>query len=400
MSTPSRGQDLYGNPAAPSGPYVPPSAGHGPAGYGPSGYGAPAGDHPAYGSSPYAPGGYGGAPQAGAAPGPQDAAQAPSGAGWVPSGVTPQPPKGPRPGLGERQFTAAPQRSRTALALQYVLQYLYIPVWALLAFALLAVVIAIDILGDGNVGLPGAMFAFKTTAISWRRLRVEWTGRTDLWAPFTDDRFAALFPKAEKNSGWEAAKLPPSGVRRAECALPVRHYRGLDSAAVEQLAGRRGWSVDWQKTRDPRSELHLYRLIAPPQHTSVPDPYGPAPRRGEPWGPLPRRFATPLLTLVFMPRLRALELRDSADAYLAHLRTRLPRFFAAETKRDPRRGYLAEEGRILRRVSVPSWHFRGAGAHAVLAVAAEHGWHLDHSFPAEPDGPVRLCRPDLATPPA
>jgi hypothetical protein len=302
--------------------------------------------------------------------------------------------------VGDRQFTAAPRRSRIGLAAQYVLQYLYVPVWALLAFALLALVIAVDVLGNGNLGLPGSVFAFRTTAISWRRLRAEWTGRTDLWASFTDERFAALFPPAEKNGGWEVAKLPPSGIRRAECTLAVRHYRGLDSAAIEQLAGRRGWSVDWEKTRNPRGELHLHRLLPPPPHTGVPDPYGPAPRRGEPWGPLPRRFATPLLTMVFMPRLRTLELRDSADAYLAHLRTRLPRLFAAENKRNPRRGYLAEEGRILRRVSVPSRHFRGAGAHAVLAVAAGHGWHLDHSFPAEPDGPVHLCRPDSATPSA
>ncbi|WP_225848590.1 hypothetical protein [Streptomyces sp. HPF1205] len=392
MSTPPGGQGPNGSPAAASGPYGPPPAGGSPSGYGPSASG-----HPAYGGSPYGPGGYGGAPPAGTVPGRPGTDRAPAGGGWVPSGATP-PPRQTQPGVGERQFTAAPRRSRTGLAAQYVLQYVYIPVWAALAFALLALVVAIDILGDGNLGLPGAVFAFKQTAISWRRLRTEWTGRTDLWAAFTDERFANLFPEAEKSSGWQAAKLPPSGVRRAECVLPVRHYRGLDSAAIERLAGRRGWSVDWQGTRDPRSELRLHRFLPPPPHTGLPDPYGPAPRRGEPWGPLRRRFAMPLLTMVFMPRLRALELRDSADAYRAHLRTRLPRLFAAETKRDPRRGYLAEEGRILRRVNVASWHFRGAGAHAVLAVAAEHGWHLDHSFPAEPDGPVRLCRPDAATP--
>lgn len=103
--------------------------------------------------------------------------------------------------------------------------------------------------------------------------------------------------------------------------------------------------------------------------------------------------------MVFMPRLRALEPRDSADAYLVHLRTRLPRVFAAGSKRDPRRGYLAEEGRILRRVSVPSRYFRGAGAHAVLAVAAEHGWHLDHSYPGRAGRPGPPLPPDSATPP-
>jgi len=395
MSTPPGGPGPYGNSPSPGGPYGPP----------------PATGHPAYGRSPHAPGpgAYGPAAPGPYAPGPhgtapyapgpagQGAAQAPRGGGWVPTGVTP-PPKKAQPGVGERQFTAAPRRSRTGLAAQYVLQYVYIPLWATIAVTLLLAVIAIDIFAEANLGLSGAVFDFTKTGISWRRLRAEWTGRPDLWAPFTAERFAELFPKAEKNSGWEPAKLPPSGVRRAVCELPVRHYRGLDSAAIEQLAGARGWAVDWEATKDPRGDLHLFRLLPPPPLTGVPDPYGPAPRRGEPWGPLPRRLAVPLLTFVFVPRLRALELRGSADAYAAHLRAHLPRVFAAETKRNPRHDYLAEDGVIMRRVKVSSWHFRGAGAHAVLRVAAELGWQLDPAFPPRPQGPIHLCRPDSAAP--
>ncbi|SEG93262.1 hypothetical protein SAMN05216223_12773 [Actinacidiphila yanglinensis] len=392
MTTPPGSPGPYGIPGgAGADPrtaagYGAPPAGQGP---GPGGYGPPPGGHgpPAGGHPPQVPGQAGG-------PGPA-AGQAPPSAGWVPSGTEAY--RKPEP-AGRRGFAAAPRRSRFGLAAQFVLQFVYIPVWALIALALLAAVIFIDSGSNANIGLSDGVFGFVKTGISWRRLRAEWSGRAESWAPFTDARFAECFAKAEKSSGWAESELPPSGVRRATCELPVRYYRGLDSAAVEQLAQRRGWSVDWAASKKPAETLQLFRLIPPPPLTGVPDPYAPAPGRGAPWGPLPRRFAMPLLTFVFLPRMRALELRGSADAYLAHLRAHLPERIRTETARDPHKGYRADEsGRILRRVAVRNWHFRGVGAQAVLFVAAEQGWRIDHSFPARPDGTVHLCRPDTTS---
>jgi hypothetical protein len=286
-----------------------------------------------------------------------------------------------------------------------VLQFVYIPAWAVIASVLLAIVVAIDIFSDGNLGLPTGLFAFVKTGISWRRLRMEWSGRPEVWMPFTDARLAEIIPGAEKSSGWDVATLPPSGVRRATCELPVRHYRGLDSTALDHVAQRHGWSLDRKATRKPDETAHFVRLIPPPPHTGVPDPYGPAPRAGAPWGPLPRRFLTPLLTFVFMPRLRTLEWRGNANAYVDHLRAYLPGQIDAEMKKKsdissfhPR--YTPDEsGNILRRIDVSSWHYRGAGAHAVLFVAAELGWRIDHTYPARPDGTVHLCRLDTTSSP-
>ncbi|WP_275461294.1 hypothetical protein [Streptomyces noursei] len=59
-----------------------------------------------------------------------------------------------------------------------------------------------------------------------------------------------------------------------------------------------------------------------------------------------------------------------------------------------------EHARILRRVSVRTWRFRGVGAHGVLTAAAEQGWRLDHSYPADPDRTLHPCRLDDHTRPA
>ncbi|MCZ1020084.1 hypothetical protein [Streptomyces noursei] len=107
----------------------------------------------------------------------------------------------------------------------------------------------------------------------------------------------------------------------------------------------------------------------------------------------------PLLTLVLLPRVRTLELRRTSDAYLAHLRTYLAGKFAEEAAKCPGTYYRADEqGRILRRVGVRTWHFRGVGAHGVLRVAAEQGWRLGHSYPADPGRALHLCRLDDPAP--
>ncbi|UZJ29928.1 hypothetical protein [Streptomyces endophytica] len=301
-----------------------------------------------------------------------------------------KPPQGPGRGAGP-----APRRSRTGLVAQFVLQFVYLPLWVLVAVGLVVLAIWLDGAGNANVGPPPGVFSFSKAALSWRRLRIEWHGRAEDWAPFTEELLRERFAKAEENSGWAPALLPPSGVRRATAQLPLRHYRGLGAGGVEQLARRHGWSVDWSRHRAGTQKVHLFRLLPPPAHTGVPDPHGPPAPPGAPWGPLPARLAMPLLTFVFLPRLRTLELRRDPEAYAAPLRKYLAKRFATEQARDRRGHYTADDdGRILRRVTVSSRHYRAAGAQTVLRVAAEQGWRLDHSYRTEPERTVRLCRPD------
>ncbi|WP_143179635.1 hypothetical protein [Streptomyces yunnanensis] len=302
-------------------------------------------------------------------------------------GPAPKPTAKPRPDPGP-----APCRSRTGLVAQFVLQCLYIPIWALIAIGLTMLAIWLDVNSSANVGPPEIAFGFVRTGISWRRLRAAWGGRPEDWAPFTEPLLAERFAKAEKDSGWFASQLPPSGVRRATARLARCHCRGLGATGVATLAQRYGWSVDWDAHTSP-DEVPLFRLMPPPAHQGVPDPYGPLPAPGAPWGPLPHRVVLPLLTLVLVPRVRTLELRRNPDAYLAHLHTYLAGKFAQEVAKSPGTHYRADEqGRILRRVVVRPWHFRGVGAHGVLRVAAEQGWRLDHTYPAEPGRALHLCR--------
>ncbi|MER7582060.1 hypothetical protein [Kitasatospora sp. NPDC097691] len=299
--------------------------------------------------------------------------------------------------------TAAPRRTRVGLAAQFVLQFLYVPLGFLLVICLVALLVWMVSSGGGGggssteVGAPATMLVGLSRAgISWRRLRVEWNGRPEDWEPFTEGLLKDRFARAERKSGWGPAELPPSGVRRAVTGLGRHHYRGLAPTRVEELAERHGWSVDWARSRSVQGELHFFRRIPPPEQAGVPDPYGPPPAPGTPWGPMRCRVVVPLLTLVLAPRMRLLELVRSPRAYGRHLRKYLERRFRAESAHERRRDTYRFDGagRVLRRVSVRTWHFRGAGAAAVLRVAAEQGWTLDHSFPADPRGTLHLCRLD------
>ncbi|MFD8707667.1 hypothetical protein ACFV1W_34640 [Kitasatospora sp. NPDC059648] len=290
---------------------------------------------------------------------------------------------------------AAPRRARAGLAAQFVLQFLYIPLGIALVFAFLFMMVAGGGPGGGDAGdFVGAVGGIATASISWRRLRVEWHGRPEDWEQYTEGLLRKRFASAEKNSGWEPSRLPPGGVRLAVSYLWRPNYRGLAPIRVEQLARRHGWSVDWGRSSSAKGELCFYRLVPPPAQAGVPDPAGPQPAPGAPWGPLRCRVLLPLFTLVFWPRVRILELLRSPRLYERHLRRHLAKLFRTELARERTRDNYRYDsvGRILRRVAVKPRHYRGAGAWAVLRIAAEHGWTLDHSFPADPSGTLHLCR--------
>ncbi|MFJ4183796.1 hypothetical protein [Kitasatospora sp. NPDC089509] len=294
----------------------------------------------------------------------------------------------------------APRRSRIGLVAQFGLQVLYLPLGVLLPFAVLALILVGGGGAGGDLDLLLAPFEATGAGLSWRRLRIEWRGRPEEWEPFTEELLTKRFARAERKSGWRAADLPPNGERRAVTGLGRHHYRALAPTRVEQLAARHGWSVDWAASRTIDGELRFQRLLPPPVRLGVPDPYGPVPEPGAPWGPLRRRVLVPLLTLVLRPRVRALELLGSPRLYERHLRGHLAKRFRAELARERKRAdyRFDRAGRVLRRATVRTPHFRGAGAAVVLRVAAEQGWTLDHSYPADPTGTLHLCRLDGGSP--
>ncbi|MER7766994.1 hypothetical protein [Kitasatospora sp. NPDC096140] len=296
--------------------------------------------------------------------------------------------------------SAAPRRARAGLAAQFVLQFLYIPLGFLLVIGWVAFLVGTAPAGGGGgaeiTDPADVLIGLSRSGISWRRLRVEWNGRPEDWETFTEGLLKDRFARAEKKSGWDPAELPPSGVRRAVTGLGRHHYRGLAPTRVEESAERHGWSVDRTKSSSVQGRLHFFRRMPPPVHVGVPDPYGAPPAPGTPWGPMRCRVVVPLLTLVLAPRVRFLELRRSPHAYVRHLRTYLEKRFRAESARERRRDTYRFDGagRVMRRVSVGPRHFRGAGAAAVLRIAADQGWKLDPAFPADPQGILHLCRLD------
>ncbi|MEU3558858.1 hypothetical protein [Kitasatospora sp. NPDC006786] len=287
---------------------------------------------------------------------------------------------------------------------QFVLQFLYLPLGLVLVIGWMVLAFWGGSVGGGGpdaADLADTLAGLSAAGISWRRLRVEWNGRPEEWERFTDELLRNRFAAAERTSGWRPAELPPSGVRRAVTGLERHHYRGLTPLRVEELAGRHDWSTDWAKSRAVQGQLHFYRLLPPPVPTGVPDPSGPPPEPGTPWGPMRCRVVVPLLTLVLVPRVSLLELRRSPNAYVRHLRKHLRKRFRAELARERSRNHYRFDGtgRVLRRVAVRARHYRGAGAAAVLRVAAEQGLEARPLVPHRPSAHRSPLPPGRRPPP-
>ncbi|MFJ9847339.1 hypothetical protein ACIRYZ_44350 [Kitasatospora sp. NPDC101155] len=150
----------------------------------------------------------------------------------------------------------APRRSRIGLAAQFVLQFVYIPLGILVAIGFVVLpfwAAATSGSGGGGSGtdlgdLARILEGLARSAISWRRLRTEWSGRPEEWETFTERLLTKRFSRAERKSRWAPHELSPSRVRRAVTHLWLHHHHGLAPTRVEQLAERHGWSMDWAKS--------------------------------------------------------------------------------------------------------------------------------------------------------
>ncbi|MFI9327779.1 hypothetical protein ACIGZJ_09545 [Kitasatospora sp. NPDC052868] len=323
-----------------------------------------------------------------------------------------------------------PRRSRTAVLLQFTLQWIYAPLW----IAALAALIAL-LLWAGGGGPSGpdsdAWLKVNRSFIPPRRLRAELTGRPEDWeryvAPILERRIRSAEAEYAAGGGDVAADLSRAmGVR-----LAVRLYRGLGAAGVVRLAERYGWHG--VADSGDRNHVRLGRRFPAPAQIHAPGPHDPPAAPGTPWGPRPGRFALLLpvilvLQVVYVPvyclstfwldraepdywdrwgarwavgpRAFWAELTGGAAAWDRHIRRILARDIRQDAARDkgPARGVVAADGTFVRRIRINLATYRGAGAQQVLRIAAEHGWHLDPAYTPQPEVCVRLCRTDRATP--
>ncbi|MFI2607853.1 hypothetical protein [Kitasatospora sp. NPDC018619] len=402
---------------------------------GTGGYGAPPPQGP-YGQTPY---GQGPAPRNPYAPGPhaQDLyAQDPyAGNPYArpvppqqPYPAVPQPPArpvahqpvpapqsaAPRPGpAGPGGFPGpAPRRNRSAVLAQFLLQWIYAPLWILGLVLLFVLLLLADNAGVSGPSSDGWL-KVNRSFIPPRRLRAELTGRPEDWERYVTPVLARRIAAAEASYAAGDGEVQPDLGRVVRTGLPLRLYRGLGASGVVRLAERYGWHGSAAGT--DAGHVRLARHFPAPAVLDAPSPQGPPAAPGTPWGPQPVRFA-PLLPFVFLLQLVYVPVYglltfwvsrpepDHWDRWGARW-TVGPRAFRAEFTNSPaawdrhiRRILARDEGRLpesapVHRVHLKRATYRGAGAHRALAIAAEHGWALDPAYAPDPANSLRLHRP-------
>ncbi|WP_316522519.1 hypothetical protein [Kitasatospora brasiliensis] len=384
--------------------------------------------------------GYGGANGYGAAP-PQNPyarnpyAQAPYGqnpyAQPVPAPPPPPPPPhpsaypSPRPEAG---FPGpAPRRNRLVVLLQFLLQWIYAPLWILALVAFFVILILADNVGGGSGPSSDGWLKVNRSFIPPRRLRAELTGRPEHWERYVTPILARRIAAAEAAHAAGDGELRADHGRVVKVGLPLRLYRGLGAAGVVRLAERHGWHGSASGT--DAEHVRIARHFPAPAALNAPSPQDPPAPPGTPWGPQPVRFA-PLLPFVFLlqivyvpvyglltfwvsrpepdywdrwgarwtvgPRAFRAEFTNSPAAWDRHIHRILDRDATRELARPATsyRGLAAPDGSFLRRVHLKRATYRGAGAHHALRLAAAQGWTLDPAYTPDPANSLRLCRPD------
>ncbi|MBD0669387.1 hypothetical protein [Streptomyces sp. CBMA156] len=326
----------------------------------------------------------------------------------------------PHPGAGRPGgFPGpAPRRNRLAVLLQFLLQWIYAPLWVL-ALVLLFVVL---ILADYNGGGPSSDGWLKVNRgfIPPRRLRAELTGRAEDWERYATPVLARRIAAAEAAYAAGDGEVQADLGRVVTAGLALRLYRGLGADGVVRLVERYGWHGVASGT--DAGHVRLARHFPAPAGPDAPAPQDPPAAPGTPWGPQPVRFA-PLLPFVFLlqivyvpvyglltcwvtrpepdywdrwgarwtvgPRAFRAEFTDSPAAWDRHIRRILKR----DTDRI-RAATRTPDGSPVSRIHLKRATYRGAGAHQALRLAAEQGWSLDPAYTPDPANSLRLHRPD------
>ncbi|MET8622240.1 hypothetical protein ABZW30_00490 [Kitasatospora sp. NPDC004669] len=377
---------------------------------------------------------YGGAHGYGAAPQQNPYGQGQYGQNPYAQPVPPQQPYGAQP-YAAAQFETpvqpagfpgpAPRRNRLVVLLQFLLQWIYAPLWIIGLVIVIAVVILSDYGGSG----PGSDGWLKVNRsfIPPRRLRAELTGRPEDWERYVTPVLKRRIAAAEVAHAAGGGEVQVDLSREMSVALAARLYRGLGADGVVRVAERLGWQGASSGTDAERVRL-VRRFPAPPA-PNAPSPQDPLAAPGTPWGPQSTRFA-PLLPVIFLlqivyipvyglltfwidrpnpdhwscwgacwtvgPRAFRAEFTNSPAAWDRHIRRILKRDTTRELGRaaDSYGRLVAPDGTFLRRVQLHRATYRGAGAHQALRIAAEQGWTLDPAYTPDPVNSLRLCRPD------
>ncbi|WP_030255909.1 MULTISPECIES: hypothetical protein [Streptomyces] len=313
----------------------------------------------------------------------------------------------------------APRRSRPAVLLQFLLQWVYAPLWILGLVLLFAVLILADYSGGGPSS--DGWLKVHRTFLPPRRLRAELTGRPEDWERYVTPILRRRIEAAEASHAAGGGEVQADLGREVSVGLAVRLYRGLGADGVVRLAERYGWQG--VPSGSDAEHVRLVRRFPAPTGLAAPSPQDPPAAPGTPWGPQPTRSAL-LLPFVFLfqilyvpvyglltfwvsrpepdywerwgarwtvgPRAFRAEFTGSPAAWERHIR----RILARDTARKDgsHRPPTAPGGTHPRRIRLNRATYRGAGAHQALRIAAEQGWALDPAYTPDPVNSLRLCR--------
>ncbi|MFD5468505.1 hypothetical protein ACFWIQ_37725 [Kitasatospora sp. NPDC127059] len=348
----------------------------------------------------------------------------------------PQPRPAAQPPCPASQFAAQvrpagplPRRNRAVVLLQFLLQWIYAPLWILGLVAVFAVIIAAAIFSNygGEGPSSDGWLRVNRSFIPPRRLRAELTGRPEDWERYVTPVLRRRIAAAEANHAAGGGEVQLDLGREVSVGLAVRLCRGLGADGVARIAERFGWQVVPSGTDAER--VRLVRRFPAPATVGAPSPQDPPAAPGTPWGPQPGRFA-PLLPVIFLlqlvyapvyglltfwvdrpepdywerwgarwtvgPRAFRAEFTGSPAAWDRHVRRILKRDATRELGRtaDSYGRLLAPDGTFLRRIRLHRATYRGAGAQQALRIAAEQGRVLDPAYAPDPANSLCLCRPD------
>ncbi|MGA5816908.1 hypothetical protein ACPC54_03455 [Kitasatospora sp. NPDC094028] len=330
-------------------------------------------------------------------------------------------PPDPRPARPGGFPGPLPRRNRALVLLQFVLQWIYAPLW-ILGLVLVFVVVLIAAVADAaSIDGPSSdgWLRVNRSFIPPRRLRAELSGRPEVWERYVTPVLARRIAAAEaRYAAGDGTVLPDHG-REVRVELAVRLYRGLGAAGVVRLAERHGWR-GVESGADPQ-HVRLARAFPAPA-VPPPSPQDPPAAPGTPWGPQPVRFA-PLLPLIAVAQLLYVPVFGVLTCWVSHPEpdwwdrwgarwTVGPRAFRAEFTNSPaawerhvrrilkrhakapdRPAGTAPDPAALQRIRLSRATYRGIGAQRALRIAAEQGWRVDPAYLPDPAHNLHLARP-------
>ncbi|WUD72869.1 hypothetical protein OG937_14775 [Streptomyces sp. NBC_00510] len=138
---------------------------------------------------------------------------------------------------------AVPRRNRPGLLAQFVLQWLWLPLWAVVALAL-GLFVA---LASAGVNPPLAWLNPWRGALTWPRFRLEWAADPARWDAYATERIRVRIAAAERRPAAHRARDADGGAVLA-VTVPARSFRGAGPDRAAAVAAAEGWTAEVRGT--------------------------------------------------------------------------------------------------------------------------------------------------------